>query len=123
MNGDTLKPTESPAATMALVMHERAVGWHQDHDDGTKFRYWNGAEWTARANTYTDAQGTTFVGASLQRNRRRVLDSWLIQNPVTFHVVAWFDCSVPFTRGRLRRFTTPVEIRTLDRVQGRQPGF
>lgn len=76
-----------------------------------------------RANTYTDAQGTTFVGASLQRNRRRVLDSWLIQNPVTFHVVAWFDCSVPFTRGRLRRFTTPVEIRTLDRVQGRQPGF
>ena len=66
---------QSRAATMALVGHERAVGWHQDHDDGYEFRYWNGAEWTARANIYTDARGTAFVGASLQRKRRRVLIS------------------------------------------------
>jgi hypothetical protein len=116
--GDTIRPTDSRAATMALGGNERTVGWHQDHDDGTKFRYWNGSEWTARANIHTDARGTAFVGASLQRKRRRVLDSWLIQNPVTFHVVAWFDCSVPFTRGRLRRFTTPIEIRTLDHLRG-----
>ena len=49
-----------------------------------------------------------------------MLDSRLFHNPVTFHVVAWFDCSVPLTRGRLRRFTTPIELRNLDQVRGPQ---
>ena len=105
---------------MVLVGQEPAVGWHQDPDDGTKFRYWNGSEWTARAHTHTDAHGVAFVWTGVQRKRRRVLDSRLFQNPVTFHVVAWFDCSVPLTRGRLRRFTTPIELRTLDQVRGPQ---
>ena len=74
----------------------------------------------ARAQTHTDARGVAFVSALIQRKRRRVLDSWLFQNPVTFHVVAWFDCSVPLTRGRLRRFTRPVELRTLDQLRGPQ---
>lgn len=62
MYEDTIRPTDSRAANLALVGNERAVGWHQDHDDGTKFRYWNGSEWTARANTHNDARGATFVG-------------------------------------------------------------
>ena len=105
---------------MVLVGQEPAVGWHPDPDDAAKFRYWNGSEWTARAQTHTDVRGMAFVSAQVQRKRRRVLDSRLFQNPVTFHVVAWFDCSVPLTRGRLRRFTTPVELRTLDQVRGPQ---
>src|ERR1700735_716346 len=102
---------------MVRVGQEKAVGWHQDPDDGTKFRYWNGNEWSARAHTHTDARELSFVGAVAQRKRRRVLDSRLFRNPVTFHVAAGFDCSVPLTRGRLRRFTGPIELRTLDQVR------
>jgi hypothetical protein len=118
-SGAPVRPTTSRAATMVLVGQEQVVGWHQDPDDGNKFRYWNGSEWSARAHTRIDPHGV-FVGAVVQRKRRRVLDSRLFQNPVTFHVVAWFDCSVPLTQGRLRRFTRPVELRTLDQVRGGQ---
>jgi Protein of unknown function (DUF2510) len=100
---------------------ELRVGWHRDPDDEAKFRYWNGSEWTARAQTNIDElRGFTTVGVAIQRRRRRLLDSRLFRNPVTFHVVAWFDCSVPLTRGRLRRFTRTVELRTLDQVRGGQ---
>jgi hypothetical protein len=100
---------------MFLVEQEPAAGWHRDPDDAATFRYWNGREWTVRAQTSTDVRG--FRHRTAQWKRRRVLDSWLFQNPVA-HVLAWFDCSVPFTRGRLRKFATPKELRTLDQVWG-----
>ena len=97
---------------------ERGVGWHRDPDDEAKFRYWDGSKWTARALTHTDyVSGIRTVSGAVQLRRRRVFDSRLFQNPVVFHVVAWFDCSVPLIRGRLGRFTTPVELRTLDQVR------
>jgi hypothetical protein len=103
---------------MVLVDHgDLSVGWHEDPDDPAKFRYWSGKEWTARAQTHTDASGVIFVGAQLRRRQRRVFGSWLLRNPIIFHVGAWLDCSVPLTRGRLGRFTTPVELRTLDQVR------
>jgi len=32
-------------------------------------------------------------------------------NPVIFHVFAWFGCSVPITRGRLKWLTVPRDLR------------
>ena len=114
----TLPPATARTATMVLVGREPAVGWHQNPGDATTFRYWNGREWTARAQSHIDPRGIAFLSAQVQGKRRRVLDSRLVRNPMTFHVVAWFDCSVPLTRGRLRRFTRPVEFRTLGQVRG-----
>jgi hypothetical protein len=101
---------------MVLMLDDRALGWHEDANDPTKFRYWNGSEWTARAQAHVGANGAVHVGAVVWRKHRRVLDR-LIRNPVLFHIGAWLDCSVPLTRGRLRRFTAPVELRTLDQVR------
>jgi hypothetical protein len=54
---------------MVLVDHgDLSVGWHEDPDDPAKFRYWSGKEWTARAQTHTDASGVIFVGAQLRRS-------------------------------------------------------
>lgn len=94
------------------------AGWHRDPDDPFKFRYWNGSEWTARAETHADVNGVLYIAALGHLKRRRVSASRLVRNPITFHVIAWFDCSVPFTKGRLSRFRTPVELRTLDDVRG-----
>src|ERR1700691_1621810 len=102
---------------MVLVEQEPAAGWHKDPDDIAKFRYWNGREWTVQVHTGIDAGGR-FRYRTAQWKRRRVLDSWFFQNPVVFHVLAWFDCSVPFTRGRLRKFAEPKELRTLDQAWG-----
>jgi len=111
--------------------NDPAVGWHRDPDESAvfrfwhggewqessdTFRYWNGSEWVARAGT-ADVDGVASVMVHGHRKRRGLLESWLFRNPVSFHILAWFDCSVPLTRGRLRRFTTPVELRTLDQVR------
>ena len=97
--------------------NDPAIGWHGNPDDPAEFRYWDGSGWTARARTHTGANGAAHVGAVIRRRRRRALDSRLLHNLITFHAVAWLECSVPLTRGRLRRFTMPVELRTLDQVR------
>jgi hypothetical protein len=35
----------------------------------------------------------------------------VVRNPIIFHVLAWFGCSVPLTRGRLKWVTVPRELR------------
>jgi hypothetical protein len=35
----------------------------------------------------------------------------VIRNSLVFHVFAWFGCSVPITRGRLKWVTVPRELR------------
>lgn len=90
------------------------TGWNRDPDDSNTFRYWNGSQWTAEAETHSDATGAVLVYAHGHTKRRRLLDSWLCRNPISFHVIAWFDCSVPLSRGRLSRFTGPVELRNLN---------
>lgn len=87
------------------------TGWH-------RFRYWNGGEWTAGAETRTDSKLAVYVAAHGHLKPRRALVAHLIRKPITFHVIAWFDCNVPFAKGRLRRFITPVELRTLNEVRG-----
>lgn len=96
------------------------VGWNRDPAGAGKFCYWNGSEWTAQATTEVHSNGITSTMAGGHLKRRRVLDSWLLRNSVVFHTMAWFDCSVPLTRGHLRRFMEPVEMRTLDQLQAIQ---
>jgi hypothetical protein len=36
------------------------------------------------------------------------------RNPIVFHVFAWFGCSVPITRGRLKWVTVPRELRGVE---------
>jgi hypothetical protein len=96
------------------------VGWNRDPAGTDKFRYWNGSEWTAQATTKVRSNGNMSTMAGVRMKRRRVLDSWLLRNTVVFHTMAWLDCSVPLTRGHLRRFMQPVEMRTLDQIQAIQ---
>jgi hypothetical protein len=90
------------------------IGWHRDPDEPGRFRYWNGDDWTFRAGVHENGH----IWAVGPLPRRGLIDSPLVRNPVSFHVLAWFDCSVPLIRGRLRRRFEPVELRTLDRIRG-----
>jgi hypothetical protein len=94
------------------------VGWNRDPAGPDEFRYWNGQDWTAHA-TATDngiVRTLSTSGHRIIRHRR------IMHNTVVFHVLAWFDCSVPFTRGRLRRFTRPIEARTIDQIWALRDG-
>jgi Protein of unknown function (DUF2510) len=96
------------------------VGWNRDAASTDRFRYWNGSEWTAHATTRTRSDGTISTMTAGHKKRRPILDSWVFRNGVVFHTLAWFDCSVPLVRGHLRRFTEPVELRTLDEIRAIQ---
>jgi hypothetical protein len=92
-----------------------AVGWHRDPDGPDQFHYWNGREWSGHATVSEMGTGmrSIMLGGSLGHYR----SSWYrkgLQNSLVFHILAWFDCSVPLTRGRLRRFMQPREMQTLD---------
>ena len=93
------------------------VGWNREPgqsehpalDEPVQFRYWNGTEWTFQATARRGDQGR----GSLMTNghltgRAKYFRSGFFRNPVVFHVMAWFDCSVPFTRGRLSRIGDPI---------------
>ncbi len=127
-----IRASATGTVRILFVDQEPDVGWHRDPDESAvyrfwksgewreaskTYRYWNGSEWTFRAGADSE---TNVVIASGHRQGRRVLDSWLFSNPISFHILAWFDCSVPLTRGRLRRFTMPIELRTLDQVRRQQ---
>ena len=94
---------------------EPAMGWSEDPNDPNRYRYWNGREWSWHASTYEDGHGGTHIQSG------GTLGGWngtwyrkVLRNTVVFHTMAWFDCSVPGTRGHLRRFMEPKEQRTLD---------
>jgi hypothetical protein len=98
------------------------IGWNRDPAGTDRFRYWNGSEWTAQASARITANGSASVAVSGHMERRGFLDSWLFRNTVVFHTLAWFDCSVPLTRGRLRRLTRPVELQTMDQIRAHLAG-
>lgn len=77
------------------------VGWYRDPSAPDRFRYWDGMEWTAHA--------TVSEGGDTQR---RTWYGGILRNPETFRLLVWLDSKVPVVRGRLGRFTRPVEQRT-----------
>jgi hypothetical protein len=103
---------------------EPAVGWNEDPDRPNQYRYWNGSEWTGHATVSEDGHqgmsvlfGGSFGGWNSAWYRR------ILRNTVVFHTMAWIDCSVPLTRGDLRRFMQPREQRTLDEIQALRKGL
>lgn len=102
---------------------ERVIGWTEDPDGPNHYRYWSGSEWTGHATVSGDEHHGMVVrfGGSL----RGWSNTWyrkILRNTVVFHTVAWLDCSVPLTRGRLRRFMQPRELRTLDEIRALRRG-
>jgi hypothetical protein len=75
-------------------------------------RYWYGRAWTGTARV---TEGSGFGQYHLS-GWRRFWYTKFMRNPVIFHVFAWFGCSVPLTRGRLRWLTQPREMRILPEV-------
>lgn len=96
------------------------IGWNRDPEAPDRFRYWNGSDWTGHATHQAHSGGIVSMAARGHFQRRPVLDSWLFKNSVVFHTMAWLDCSVPLTRGGLRRFMEPVELRTLNQIYSMQ---
>jgi hypothetical protein len=90
-------------------------GWqHPDPESGSgHFRYWDGTRWTA---WMTETPGTQMVGFSV--HGQLGLHGWrglwyrrIVRFPLIFYPLAWFNCSVPFTRRRLDRLMRPRETR------------
>ena len=92
------------------MQDEPAIGWSQDPVEPNQYRYWNGSDWTGHATVFEDGV-RGFLGPWSNTWYRKVL-----RNKVIFHAMAWFDCSVPMTRGHLRRFMQPKEQRSLDEI-------
>jgi hypothetical protein len=84
-------------------------GWQEDPDHPHHLRYWNGHTWTAGANV-SDGHSLTQLRLT---GWRRVWYLKVARNPVVFYPLAWFGCSVPVTRGRLRGLMEPRETREL----------
>ena len=96
---------------------EPAIGWSRNPDGPDHYRYWNGSKWTGHADISHDGHGGMVVqsGGSIGGWS----NTWyrkVLRNTVVFHAMAWFDCSIPGTRGHLRRFMQPKEKRTLDEI-------
>ena len=81
-----------------------------------RYRYWNGSEWSGQANISDDGHVSSFIAKESSRSWRTIWYWKVLRNTVVFHTVAWFDCSVPGTRGHLQRFMQTKEHRTLDEV-------
>lgn len=99
------------------VDHQPVVGWNRDPEIPDRYRYWNGREWTGHATAFD--HGSRGIGVAYGGSCGGWHQRWyrtILRNTVVFHTMAWFDCSVPVTRGRLRRFMEPIEQRTLDQI-------
>jgi hypothetical protein len=97
---------------------EPVIGWNEDPDGPNQYCYWNGSQWTDHATVSEDGHHgmSVLFGGSLGGWN----STWyrkILRNTVVFHTMAWFDCSVPLTRGHLRRFMQPREQRTLDEIR------
>jgi Protein of unknown function (DUF2510) len=85
----------------------------EGHD---KYRYWNGSEWTGHATATDHGNHRTIMFGGSCGGWHHAWYRRLLRNTVVFHTMAWFDCSVPLTRGHLRHFMQPQEQRTLDQI-------
>ena len=94
------------------------VGWNRDPEGPDQYRYWNGTEWTGHATASDRGDHRTIMFGGSYGGWHHAWYRKILRNTVVFHAMAWFDCSVPLTRGHLRRFMQPREQRTLDQIWG-----
>ena len=94
-------------------MTERPIGrgWHADPLGPGRYRYWDGKRWSGFAHQADDrsAGGGSYALYGWQK----IWYGRVMRNAVAFHVVAWFNCSVPWTRGHLDRLMWPPQGRQL----------
>ncbi len=94
---------------------EPSIGWNEDPEQPDRYRYWDGSRWTGHA-TVSEGGRVASLGISWPTTRRSRLRRAILRNTVVLHTLAWFDCSVPVTKGRLRRFTWAPEQRAFDEL-------
>jgi hypothetical protein len=87
-----------------------AKGWHPDPSGTDRFRFWDGREWIGFC--VKRPNGTS--GHYSLRGWQAIWYGRVLKFPPVFYPLAWFNCSVPGTRGRLSRLAHPP--------QGRWPG-
>jgi hypothetical protein len=85
-------------------------GWHCDPSHPYSFRYWDGKRWSGRART--GPTGMPAASYSLTGWWQTLWFGRLTRNTVVFHILAWFNCSIPGTKGRLDRLMQPPQART-----------
>ena len=93
------------------------VGWNRDPEGPDKYRYWNGAAWTGQATASDRGDHLDIMFGGSCGGWHHAWYRKILRNTVVFHTMAWFDCSVPLTRGHLRRYMQPREQRTLDQIR------
>jgi hypothetical protein len=87
-----------------------AQGWHDDPDHLGSLRYWDGKRWNGTA---TVGPGGIRAASYSLTGWRRLWYRGVVGHPVVFHVLAWFNCSVPGTKGRLDRLMQPAQAQRL----------
>lgn len=88
-------------------------GWQVVSDPAGQWRYWDGRTWTAWAHV-------SGSGAPLRFSVKGWRPTWfngIARIPVVFFPLAWFECSVPFTRGHLGRLLRPRELREFKSIR------
>ena len=115
-------PQVSARWETASVDDQPVVGWNRDPGGPDKYRYWNGTDWTCHATAARHNNHRTVMFGVSDRGWRNFWYLRVLRNTVVFHTMAWFECSVPLTRGHLRRFMEPRELRTLDQIWALRDG-
>lgn len=93
-------------------------GWHDNPDTSGCQQYWDGQAWTGEA--HLSAFGAVAARYSL-KGWRRIWFSTIVRFPGIFYPLAWFNSSVPITRGHLSRFMQPREQRELMAISPQPP--
>jgi hypothetical protein len=96
------------------MQEEPTIGWGEDPIKPNQYRYWNGSDWTGHATVSDGEHGMSVLFGGTLGGWSNTWHRKVLRNRVVFHTMAWFDCSVPVTRGHLRRFMQPKEQRSLD---------
>lgn len=97
------------SARLFTVEHAKhQICWHPDPSISNRLRYWNGRRWSGWVENLGSGRG---VGRYSLQGWRRLWFQRLVRFPAIFYPLAWFNCSVPITRGRLDRLMRPAEGR------------
>jgi hypothetical protein len=89
-------------------MEKPKKGWHEDPNEPRRWNYWDGRCWSGFYQEHDDGFAN---GAFHLHGWRRLWCGKIARNPVVFYPLAWFNCSVPGTKGRLDRFVRPPQAR------------
>jgi hypothetical protein len=98
--------TPEPMFRNEVIAHLRDLGCHMT-DIGDAF-YSVDPNWLATEKNDKQRISGQGVRAVPVHGWRRIWYQRVAANTIVFHVFAWFNCSVPGTRGRLSRLMSPV---------------